>query len=157
MMKDAELQNWVEVISLRTFNRSFRHQAYFNARLRTTGGRYLLQTHAIEINPKYVIELGEKELIGIIKHELCHYHLHLEGKGYRHGDQEFKQLMQLTASPRHCQPLPSAKQASKNSKRTKRYLYQCRVCGSQYKRKKRMDPKRYRCGKCQGEIKQINF
>ena len=27
-----------------------------------------------------------EELIGIIKHELCHYHLHLEGKGYQHRD-----------------------------------------------------------------------
>lgn len=157
MINEDELQRWVEVISVRTFKRPFRHKAYFNSRLRTTGGRYLLATHAIEINPKYIIELGEKELIGIIKHELCHYHLHLEGKGYRHGDQDFKKLMQATASPRHCQTLPSARQGSRKRKSTKRYLYSCSICGVQYKRKKRMDPKRYRCGKCQGEIKQINL
>ena len=34
-----------------------------------------------------------EELIGIIKHELCHYHLHLEGKGYQHRDKDFKELL----------------------------------------------------------------
>ena len=33
------------------------------------------------------------ELISIIKHELCHYHLHQEGKGYKHRDQDFKDLL----------------------------------------------------------------
>ena len=62
----------------------FIHQALFNPRLITTGGRYLLYSHNIEINKKYLDQLGMDELIGIIKHELCHYHLHLEGKGYKH-------------------------------------------------------------------------
>ena len=52
------------------------------------------------------MQLGEKELIGIIKHELCHYHLHLEGKGYQHQDQEFKKLLKKVGAPRFCTPLP---------------------------------------------------
>lgn len=29
----------------------------------------------------------------IIKHELCHYHLHLRGMGYKHRDADFKTLL----------------------------------------------------------------
>ena len=46
-----------------------------------------------EINPLVVEVYGMEELIGVIKHELCHYHLHIEGKGYRHRDADFKNLL----------------------------------------------------------------
>ncbi|MDK2599449.1 SprT family protein [Bacillus stercoris] len=80
-MDNIELQKLTEDISETYFKKPFRHQALFNDRLKTTGGRYLLTSHNIELNRKYLIEHGREELIGIIKHELCHYHLHLEGKG----------------------------------------------------------------------------
>lgn len=92
-MTNAELQQLVEKISMQSFHKPFLHKAYFNPRLRTTGGRYMLRSHDIDINRKYLDEHGLDELIGIIKHELCHYHLHIEGKGYKHGDQEFKSLL----------------------------------------------------------------
>lgn len=44
------LQKLVETTSLDHFNQPFKHKAYFNSRLRTTGGRYVLSTHHIEIN-----------------------------------------------------------------------------------------------------------
>src|SRR3954470_8114675 len=101
-MEQKELQTLVEKISLEFFGKTFRHMALFNLRLRSTGGRYLLGTHNIEINKKYLEQLGEKELLGIVKHELCHYHLHLEGKGYQHKDLEFKALMKKVGAPRFC-------------------------------------------------------
>lgn len=92
-MDNLQLQKLVEEISLKDFKKAFRHVATFNPRLRTTGGRYLLRSHNIEINKKYLDERGVGEMIGIIKHELCHYHLHLEKKGYQHRDADFKQLL----------------------------------------------------------------
>lgn len=80
-MDNRELQKLVEEISLKDFNRRFKHLASFNPRLRTTGGRYLLRSHNIEINKKYLDERGIDEIIGIIKHELCHYHLHIGKRG----------------------------------------------------------------------------
>ena len=148
---NEELQSLIESISLEYFNKPFRHTAVFNSRLRTTGGRYLLQTHNIEINPKYLIECGRMELIGIIKHELCHYHLHLENKGYQHRDQDFKQLMKETGAPRHCQMLPSLK-GKRRGRSEKRYLYTCLTCGQHYERRRRMNPARYRCGRCEGSL-----
>ncbi|WP_018664749.1 SprT family protein [Heyndrickxia acidiproducens] len=152
-MNDSELKQLVEKISLQYFHKPFRHNAYFNPRLRTTGGRYLLKSHDIEINKKYYNEFGEKELIGIIKHELCHYHLHLEGKGYQHRDRDFKQLLQHVGAPRYCSSLPASqqKQSAANSP-AHLYEYVCSSCGIVYRRKRRVNVNRYVCGKCGGKL-----
>ena len=89
-MADEELQGLIETVSLETFGKPFIHVACFNKRLRTTGGRYMLYDHSIEINPLVLNIHGTEELLGVIKHELCHYHLHIEGRGYRHRDEDFK-------------------------------------------------------------------
>lgn len=146
-MKQTELQQLVEQLSRDYFNKPFNHAASFNNRLRTTGGRYKLRDGSIEINPTVLEIYDIDELTGIIKHELCHYHLHQEGKGYKHGDADFKRLLKETNSPRHCKPL-----VRENSKSEKVYFYQCRSCKMEYKRRRKMDVRKYRCGKCTGQI-----
>ena len=150
-MNQATLQEFVEKISREIFGKEFRHQASFNARLRTTGGRYLLTSHNIEINPKYFEERGESELVGIIKHELCHYHLHIEGKGYKHRDKDFRELLNQVKAPRFCQPLESVKKR----RLTTQHYYQCVECEQKYVRKRRIDTNRYVCGKCSGKLSLI--
>ncbi|WP_226585469.1 SprT family protein [Halobacillus litoralis] len=145
MITQNELQQWTEDLSQKFFDKPFLDDVYFNSRLRTTGGRYIPSKKTIEINPKYVVELDGAELEGIIKHELCHYHLHIEGKGFCHRDPEFKELLKKTGSPRFCTPLPSQE---KNL-----HLYICSDCGQAYQRKRRVDTKRFRCGKCKGILK----
>ncbi|MBQ0140662.1 MAG: SprT family protein [Kurthia sp.] len=140
-MTDEQLTEWVKATSENYFNKPFIHKAFFNNRLRTTGGRYLLKTHNIEINPKYLKQLGEAEVTGIIKHELCHYHLHIEGKGYKHGDRDFKALLRITGAPRYCSSLEETK-----------HVYICMKCGLEYKRKRRINTDKYRCSKCLGLI-----
>ncbi|MFZ7947043.1 MULTISPECIES: SprT family protein [Bacillaceae] len=151
-MEQKELQCLVEKISIDLFGKPFRHTASFNPRLRSTGGRYLLGTHNIEINKKYLEQLGEKELAGIIKHELCHYHLHLEGKGYQHRDQEFKQLLKKVGAPRYCTQLPERK-VKRSAKKV--LLYQCTKCQLSYTRRKSIDTSRYVCGRCSGKLKKM--
>lgn len=148
-MDDIQLQKLVEEISINSFGKPFMHKAYFNSRLRTTGGRYVLSTHHIEINRKYLEQLGLNELYGIIKHELCHYHLHLLGKGYKHRDPDFKNLMAVVGAPRFCSALPE--QAEKKLTRIV-IIYVCKKCGQSYQRKRRVDTKRYVCGKCKGKL-----
>src|SRR5690625_3159895 len=99
ILNGEDLFDLVNELSWKYFNKPFKHDVIFNGRLRTTGGRYIPVKKLIELNPKYVIEMNEAEFIGIIKHELCHYHLHIEGKGYKHGDQAFKNLLKETGSP----------------------------------------------------------
>lgn len=151
-MEDKELQKLVEKVSIESFGKPFRHKASFNSRLRSTGGRYLLGNHNIDINKKYLDQLGLNELMGIIKHELCHYHLHLEGKGYQHRDSDFKVLLKKVGAPRFCSPL-----LDKPKKRTstKILLYQCTTCHQQYKRKRSINTSRYVCGKCRGKLVKV--
>lgn len=142
-----ELQQLVEEISLSYFQWPFVHQATFNRRLRTTGGRYHLQSHNIDINPKVIEKYGETELIGVIKHELCHYHLHLAGKGYQHKDQAFKELLKKTGGSRFVQPL--------EEEQKKKYCYQCTNCQQCYYRKRQIDLEKYVCGNCRHPLKKL--
>jgi len=150
LLSEQALYELTNDLSTTFFHKSFKHEVRFNHRLRTTGGRYLPAVKTIELNPKYFFEFGQSEFIGIIKHELCHYHLHIEGKGYKHGDNDFKQLLKLTNSPRHCSPLPSQKE-------THHYVYRCTECSLEYKRKRRVNVKKYRCGRCMGELRKVSL
>lgn len=144
-IKEMELHRLVDEISKTFFHKPFLDEVSFNKRLRTTGGRYIPSKRKIELNPKYLDELGYEELEGIIKHELCHYHLHIEGKGYKHRDREFRDLLKKTNSPRHCRMLPSMENEFKRQ-------YRCVSCGQLYNRKRRVNTAKYRCGKCRGEL-----
>ncbi|MGM0846718.1 MAG: SprT family protein [Bacillota bacterium] len=147
-MENNKLQKLVEDISSDSFGKPFKHSAFFNKRLRTTGGRYMLRSHNIEINLKYLTEHGLAELEGIIKHELCHYHLHIEGKGYQHRDKDFRDLMKEVGAPRHCSPLKS-----QNQKMRTTLFYRCTGCDTIYRRRRRINTDRYVCGKCRGRLK----
>jgi SprT-like protein len=150
VLNDKELQLWVEQISLDWFGRAFRHTATFNPRLRSTGGRYFMKSHNIEINPKQLEHYGREETEKIIKHELCHYHLHLLGRGYQHKDADFKLLLKKVGGSRFCQSLPGSQ-----ARQPQPYRYEliCQSCGLRYPRKRKVDVKRYRCGKCTGQLK----
>ncbi|MBS4202317.1 SprT family protein [Bacillus sp. FJAT-49732] len=148
-MTNEELQSLTEEISVSLFHKVFKHSAYFNPRLRTTGGRYMLSTHNIEINRHYYEEHGFDELVGIIKHELCHYHLHIEGKGFKHRDKDFRELMKMVGAPRHCTPL---KESIKRNNPLKVYFYKCTNCGQGYQRQRKVNTNRYVCGKCGGKL-----
>lgn len=80
-MNEQELQMLVEELSITYFSQAFLHKATFNSRLKTTGGRYHLSSHNLDFNPRILEIYGRDELVGVIKHELCHYHLHLQGSG----------------------------------------------------------------------------
>lgn len=145
---NQELQERVEAISHTFFQRPFCHKATFNKRLRSTGGRYILQTHNLEFNPKHLEKFGTEELDNIIKHELCHYHLHLMGKGYRHRDKDFRELLKAVGGTRFCKSVQEKKIQS-----AYRYVLKCTSCNMEYYRKKRMNPAKYSCGRCRGKLK----
>lgn len=150
-MKHINIQEWVEQISRDSFKKPFHHKAMFNPRLRTTGGRYLLRSHNLEFNPTQLQMFGEDEFAKIIKHELCHYHLHIEGRGYRHQDLDFKKLLKEVEGSRYCQLIPGAKRESKW-----RYTYRCKSCGLNYIRKRRIDLRRFGCGQCGGRLQLVS-
>lgn len=140
-MTDEELQAWVKEVSLTAFGLPFQHRAFFNHRLKTTGGRYHLEDHHLDFNPK-MLAFGEDVFVGIIKHELCHYHLHLQKKGYRHKDRDFKVLLAQVGGSRFAPEIALGR----------KYVYVCQKCGSLIVRKRRIDTKRFVCGKCKGKL-----
>ncbi|MDN6779675.1 MAG: SprT family protein, partial [Lactobacillus sp.] len=140
-MDSIKLQNLIEQISLQYFNRPFLHEAKINRRMTTTGGRYHLDDHHIEINAHFLAPQYHEYLIGIIKHELCHYHLHLLKRGYRHRDRDFKVLLKKAGGSRYAPDIGLRRQKKFN------YIYICERCGLQYPRMRRINTRRYRCGK----------
>jgi SprT-like protein len=147
-MNDRELQQWVEHISLTSFGRPFLHQARFNRRLRSTGGRYFTKSHDIEISTIQLETFGREEVEKIIKHELCHYHLHLLKRGYQHRDQDFKQLLKRVGGSRFCKAA-----AQTPNKQPYRYRLECVSCKTEYFRKRQVDVRKFACGKCRGKLK----
>ncbi|HHU6751329.1 TPA: SprT family protein [Staphylococcus pseudintermedius] len=145
-MNDETLQQLTEQLATEHFGIPFKHRVYFNRRLRTTGGRYMLISHDIEINPKQYELFGEQALIDIIKHELCHYFLHLSGRGHQHKDRDFKMLAKKVGAPRFCQPTESY--ASRAN-----YEYECQRCHSGYVRIRKVNVVKMRCGRCGGRLK----
>ena len=76
-----------------------------------------------------------------IKHELCHYHLHQEGKGYRHQDRDFKLLLRKVEGIRFVERMEPY-----------RYIYSCNSCGATFYRMRKIDTNKFRCGRCRGSL-----
>ena len=140
-MNEHELQNLTEEISRNSFHREVTHKITQNRRLRSSGGRYLLKSGNIEINPLVEQELGLEALIGVIKHELCHYHLHQTGGGYRHRDADFKRLLHQVGGSRFVERMKEPN-----------FIYECTACHHRYPRMRKMNTNRYVCGKCRGKL-----
>ena len=140
-MNEHELQQLTMEISRTSFHREFTHKITYNKRLRSSGGRYLLKTGNIEINPLVEQELGLEALVGVIKHELCHYHLHQTGGGYRHRDADFKRLLHQVGGSRFVERMKEPN-----------FLYECTACHHRYPRMRKMNTNRYVCGKCRGKL-----
>ena len=140
-MNEHELQQLTEEISRTSFHREFTHQIGYNKRLRSSGGRYLLKTGNIEINPLVEQKLGLEALVGVIKHELCHYHLHQTGGGYRHRDADFKRLLHQVGGSRFVERMKEPN-----------FIYECVDCHHRYPRMRKMNTHRYVCGKCRGKL-----
>lgn len=140
-MNEHDLQQLTQEISRNSFHREFTHKITYNRRLRSSGGRYLLKSGNIEINPLVEQELGLEALVGVIKHELCHYHLHQTGGGYRHRDADFKRLLHQVGGSRFVERMKEPN-----------FIYECTACHHRYPRMRKMNTNRYVCGKCRGKL-----
>lgn len=138
-----DLTNYVRQVSLEDFGQPFAHIAYWNKRLRTTGGRFFPKDGHLDFNPKVLEEHGLNVFRKIVRHELCHYHLYYAGKGYQHGDRDFKELLRAVDGLRF---VPKSKTTRY------KYLYICQSCQQVYPRQRRIDLTKYRCGKCRGKL-----
>lgn len=142
-MTNEELQVLTEQWSQQYFGRPFQHRIFFNRRLKTTGGRYHLSDHHIDINPLMYTEFDLANLRGVVLHELCHYHLHLMRLDYHHRSQAFKTLLAQVGGSRYA-PLTSQARI----KRVGRWHYVCTGCGCEITRQRHFNTQRYVCRRC---------
>jgi len=145
-MEQIDLQKFVENVSIQSFHKPFKHEAHFNTRLRTTGGRYHAETHNLDFNSKILNEFGKDAFLGVVKHELCHYHLHLENKGFQHKDPDFKHLLKEVGGLRFT---PSLKTKAKS---LKLWVYECTGCLESIYRERRFNTEKFVCSHCQSKF-----
>lgn len=143
-MNNLDLVTFINKISLHYFGLPFKHNACWNSRLQTTGGRFFPKDCHLDFNPKM---MKTPDFEKIVLHELCHYHLYLQNKGYKHRDLEFKQLLAQVGGLRYAPQLET-----KNF----RLLYLCDTCGKCYLRQRKINTRKYRCGQCKGHLILIN-
>ena len=139
------LTDYVKQVSLDDFGKPFKHQAQWNTRLQSSGGRFFPNDGHLDFNPKVYQELGLDVFRKIVCHELCHYHLYYEGKGYKHKDLDFKELLKKVDGLRFVPPISTATHKPA-------LVYKCHSCCQSYQRKRRIDTRRFRCGLCHGKL-----
>lgn len=148
-MNNQNLQELTEKWSLEYFQRPFQHQIVFNTRLKTTGGRYHLHDHHIDINPLMYTEYDLDTLRRVVLHELCHYHLHLTGNDYHHRSTAFRELLKMVGGSRFAPPTSATQK--------KIHYYQCAGCRTQIARQRRFNTNKYVCRRCGNKFFEINL
>lgn len=96
-------------------------------------------------------EFDVDNLRQVVLHELCHYHLHLNGQDYHHRSHAFKVLLQQVGGKRYA-PTTSARRISSAN----RLIYQCTKCQAIISRKQHFNTVRYVCARCGGHFKLIS-
>ncbi|MGT2887623.1 SprT family protein [Streptococcus didelphis] len=142
-----QLNKYVQEVSLEDFGKPFRHEAHWNKRLKTTGGRFFPLDGHLDFNYNLYQEFGQEVFRKIVRHELCHYHLYFENKGYQHGQKDFKDLLKKVDGLRYA---PSSKQ------KRPQLVYVCCKCQHLFYRKRRLDTSKYVCGICKGKLLERN-
>lgn len=148
-VSDSQLLELVRSISAVSFGQPFRHKSRYNTRLRSVAGRYLLVTHDLEFSHAHAVKFGRDDLVKTILHELCHYHLHLQGAGYRHRDREFKELLAEVGGSRYARALQP------RVVRPIAHRYICTQCAIVYERRRSLDTTRFVCGVCKGKLDRL--
>ncbi|GFH42134.1 protein SprT [Lactococcus hodotermopsidis] len=140
--KDDQLLAFVKWVSETDFGQPFEHEVRFNGRLRSTGGRFFPKDLHLDFNEKMYDQFSEDVFRQIVQHELVHYHLYRAGRGYKHADSDFKNLLAQVGGLRFAPTLPDSQHLT----------YVCQTCGQIYLRRRKLAVDNYRCGNCHGKL-----
>lgn len=92
VLANGNLQDLTVEIATKIFRRVYRGSIKFNPRLRSTGGRCVVESgFPIEINP--IVATNDEALVDVIKHELCHYYCMVDGDSGNHNSPKFKEMI----------------------------------------------------------------
>ena len=158
MLTQYQLEKYAEKFLKDNYNMKLLVPLKINSRLRTTCGRFVYTQYvnkpstpkSVEIN-KYFLENNEPAVVlDVLRHELVHYALFMQGKPHRDGhpvfENELKRLgivSQDTIDKYNIKTRPA-----------KIRIYECVDCGHKYKRQRALahGGKYHRCGYCKGKL-----
>lgn len=139
MHSNESLLDLVNELAIRYFGRTYNGRVEWNFRMRTRAGDYAPRLKLMRLSARYAKEFGDEELVGTIKHELCHWYLWEQGIAHRHDSRAFKELMQRVDAPRY------AKRTQVRTGSSRRYVYRCTFCGIEFVRRRKIQGACKRC------------
>lgn len=143
------LQALANKLSLHFWNESISVPVVWNGRLTRSMGRFVYRVQGKHREPvkiemsKYAAQFINREIfIAVLLHEMCHYHLFVQGKSFLDHHPVFEQeLRRVGAISTNTVRLPS-----------KIYKLVCKKCQRELGHMKRFNPDRYISPCCKSEI-----
>lgn len=145
----AKLQALANKLSLHFWNEPLKVPVAWNGRITRSMGRFVYRMKGKNREPvkiemsKYAAQFVDREIfIAVLLHEMCHYHLFMQGKPFLDHQPDFEQeLERVGAISTNTVKLPS-----------KAYKLHCKQCKQVLGHMKRINPDRYRSPCCHSEI-----
>lgn len=159
MLTQYQLEKYAEKFLKDNYNMKLLVPLKINGRLRTACGRFVYTQFksgkpsvpkVVELN-RYFLENNEPAVVlDVLRHELVHYALFMQGKPHRDGhpvfENELKRLGIVSQS--------TIDKYNIKSKPVNIRVYECEDCGYKYRRKRALahGGKYHRCGGCNGRL-----
>ncbi len=144
-----QLELLANQLSLQHWKKTCDIPVVWNGRLRAAMGRFAYTTKGkqriplkIELSKYAAQHLNKDTFISVLLHELCHYHLFIEGKPFHDHHPQFEmELVRVGAISTHTVQVPQ-----------KAYELFCSHCQKPLGKRKRINTKNYLSACCQREI-----
>jgi SprT-like protein len=159
MLTQYQLEKYAKKFLKDNYNMELLVPLKINGRLRTACGRFVYTRFksgkpsvpkVVELN-RYFLENNEPDVVlDVLRHELVHYALFMQGKPHRDGhpvfENELKRLGIVSQS--------TVDKYNIKSKPVNIRVYECEDCGYKYRRKRALahGGKYHRCGSCNGRL-----
>lgn len=160
MFTQYQLERYAEKFLMDNYGMTLTVPLRLNGRLRTACGRFVYTKYRdgrpstpkiVELN-KYFFENNEPAVVlDVLRHELVHYALFMQGKPHNDGHPTFERELKRLG-------VVSQKTIDKyeiQSKPVNYNIYECQKCGHEYKRQRALPNggRNHRCGgSCKGEL-----
>lgn len=161
MLTQYQLERYAEKFLKDNYGMKLVVPLKINGRLSTSLGRFVYTKHrcgtkpnvpkAVELN-RYLVENNEPTIVlDVLRHELVHYAMFMQGKPHNDGHPVFEnELKRLGVVSQNTISRHSVKSKPKNIR-----TYECESCGHEYKRQRALPNggRNHRCGgSCGGRL-----
>lgn len=151
LFTEKQLSDYATSFLKEHFNISLHIPIIRNNRLRSTLGRYVMDSHGAPIRIELsgnILTYGTKEtIIGVLKHECIHYAYHVQGKNMQDGNPDFELALKHFNAP-----------STETLKVGKYYVYECEQCkkiGESRLKRLVARPSNYRTSCCRAQLRII--